>query len=311
MSSMSSDFDTKRRYVEPREFSSKGYYGKRQIFSHNFHPEFKLDGYGQPGMSYGWQYNGQSMNYESAYIIPQPHYADFSPPQLRSFQELQVERSYLINSLQREDFKATELLKKVRHLQESCHDALEGPVHRKLRKQIGHFKNRMCQCTKQEKIILARLGQVTFEIQSKERWSRIENERLQQWNCHGLEQMRLDAICLESMPYNAYPQQWPVQPIYDGYHYGGYSQQIPLYGGAPKWQPPNIRCESNELHELPCDVSNPISSRVRSASMTNLALPTEKVKRLSMPELSMRDSEGGVLNDCHQYVGFYISRPAQ
>jgi hypothetical protein len=268
-----------------------------------------LDGYNQPGMSYGWQYNSQSMNHEFVYSLPPQSYVEFPHPQLRSFHELQVERSYLINSLQREDFKATELLKKIRHLQEGCHDAVEGPVHRKLKKQLGHFKNRMCQCTKQEKTILARLGQVTYEIQSKERWSRIENERLQQWNCPGFEQMSLDTAYPEFSPQTVYPQQWPVQLVYDGYYYGGPSQLMPSCGGTPDWYPPTTRCESNEVHELPCVVRSPISTRVRSASMINLAMPTEKVKRLSMPELFTGDSDGGTSNnDDDRYIGYYVNK---
>jgi hypothetical protein len=313
MYSMSSNFDSKRRNVGPRKFSSQRYYGKQPIISHDFHPGFKLDGYDLSGMSYGWKYNGHSTtNHESAYGFPQPPYADLSAPRIRSFEELQVERSYLISSLQREDSKATDLLKKIRYLQESCHDAMEGSVYRKLKKQLGHFKNRMCQCTKQEKMILARLGQVTYEIQSKERWSRIENERLQQWNCHGLEQMHLDATCPEFVPHNAYSQQWAVQPAYHGSYGGGYSEQIPPYGGVPELHPATIRYQSDELYELPCDVSRPVTTRVRSASMINLTLPKERVKRLSMPELSMGDSEGDASSDDdHRYIGYYISKPAQ
>jgi hypothetical protein len=310
---MSSNFGAKRRNVWPRKCSSKRYYGKRPIISHNFHPSFmNLDGYDRRGMSYGRQYDGQSTNHESDYSFPQTRYADFPRPQLRSFEELQVERSYLINSLQREDFKATELLKKIRYLQEGCLDVMEGPIHRKLKKQLGHFKNRMCQCTKQEKTILARLGQVTYEIQSKERWSRIENERLQQWNCHGFEQMSLDATCPEFTPQCMYPQQWPVQPMSDSGYYGGYSHPMPTYEAGPEWYTPMSRCQSNEVHESPCVVTSPISNRVRLASMTNLAAPMVKVKRLSMPELSTGDSDGDFSNDDdYRYIGYYISKPAQ
>lgn len=313
---MSSNFDSKRRNVGPRKFSSQRYYGKQPIISHDFHSGFKLDGYDLSGMPYGWQCNGHSTtNYESAYGFPQPPYADLWAPWIRSFEELQVERSYLISSLQREDSKATDLLKKIRYLQESCHDAMEGSVHRKLKKQLGHFKNRMCQCTKQEKTILARLGQVTYEIQSKERWNRIENERLQQWNCHGLEQMHLDATCPEFVPHNAYAQQWAVQPTCHDSYGGGYSEQMPLYGDVLELHPPTIRYQSNELHEFPCDVSRPATTRVRSASMINPTLPKERVKRLSMPELSMGDSVEGSVGDAssdddHRYIGYYISKPA-
>ncbi len=309
---MSGNFGSKRRNVWPRKFSSKRYYGKRPIISHDLQPGFNLAGKDRSRMSYGWQFNGQSTNHEPFYCFPQPSYADVPTPQLRSFEELQVERSYLINCLQREDSKATELLKKIRHLQDTSHGATDGSVHRKLKRQLGHFKSRMCQSTKQEKMILARLGQVTYEIQSKERWSRVENERLQQWNCHGFEQMRLDGTCPEFIPYNAYSQQGQTKPAYDGCYYGGYTQPMPSYGGVPEWRTPTTHCELNELHELPCVVNSTPSTRVRSASMDNLALPTEKVKRLSMPELFMEDSKGDdSIGDDHQYIGYYVSKPAK
>ena len=309
---MSSNFVSKRRNVWPRKFSSKRYYGKQPIISHDFHPAFMNSARNdKPGMSYGWQSNGQSMNHESVYNFVQPLHVDFPHSQLRSIGELQVERSYLINSLQQEDFKATELLKKIRHLQEACQDIIEGPVHRKLKKQLGHYKNRMCQCTKQEKAILARLGQVTYEIQSKERWSRIENERLQQWICYGFEQMSLGTACPEFIPQFVYPQQWPAQPISDCSYYGERSHPLPTYEAAPKGYAPTIHCEPTEVHELPCIVTSPISNRVRSASMVNLAAPVEKVKRLSMPELSTGEAGGQVSSDDDdRYIGYYISKPA-
>ena len=117
---MSSNFGSKRRNVRPRKFSSKRYYGKRPIISHDFHPDFRiLTATIDQECLTDWQSNGQSMNHESVYSLPRPSYVDFLHPQLRSFEELQVERSYLINSLQREDLKATELLKKIRHLQDA------------------------------------------------------------------------------------------------------------------------------------------------------------------------------------------------
>jgi hypothetical protein len=310
---MSSNFGSKRRNVRPNKFSSKRYYGKRPIILHDFHPDFmNSDGYDQTGMSYRRQYNNQSMNHESVYSLPQPSHVEFPLPPSRSFDELQVERSYLVNSLQREDLKATELLKKIRHLQDACHDVIEGPLQRKLKKQLGHFKNRMCQCTKQEKTILARLGQVTYEIQSKERWSRIENERLQQWNCPGFERMNINETYPESTPQCAYAQQWPVQPTSDSCSRGGNSHPMPMYEAAPEWYTPTIRCDSTEVHELPRVVISPISNRVRSASMVNLALPTEKVKRLSMPELSTGESNGDASNDDEdRYIGYYVSKPVQ
>jgi hypothetical protein len=193
------------------------------------------------------------------------------------------------------------LLKKIRHIQEACQDVIEGPVERKLKRQLGHYKNRMYQCTKQEKTILARLGEVTYEIQSKERWNRIENERLQQWNCHEFEQVSFDAAYPEFTPQYVYPQQWSAQSILDSRYYAGSSHLLPTHEVALEWYAPTIRCEPTEVHELPCVMTSPISNRVRSASMVNLTLSMEKVKRLSMPELSTEEDD---------YIGHDISKTA-
>ena len=45
------------------------------------------------------------------------YYGDSSQAQPRSFDELQIERSYLLNYLQREDHKATKLLQNISLLQ--------------------------------------------------------------------------------------------------------------------------------------------------------------------------------------------------
>ena len=108
---------------------------------------------------------------------------------------------------------------------------------------------------------------------------------------------------------SCHPQQWPIQPMYDSSYYEGYSHPMPTYEATPEWYAPTIRCESTEVHELPCVVTSPISNRVRSASMVNLALPTEKVKRLSMPELFTGDSNGDASNDDEdRYFAYYVSK---
>lgn len=286
--SMSGNFAVKCRDARPRKYSSTQFYGPRFMSSYRSHPGFiDLDGYSQQEMSYTCHCSDQAISYNPVCGPRQQTQTDSPYTPLRSFDELQTERSYLLNSLQREDYKATELLKKIRDLQEGFQGVVEGPICRNLKKKLGYLKSRMSQCTKQEKMILARLGQVTYEIQSKERWNRIEYERLQRWNCHGLHQMHLDATCPEFTPQNVYSHQWPVQPMCDTRYYREYSQSMPAYGDAPEWRATRYFPEPNEQSGLPCVVSTPTTARFRSASMTNLTAPVEKQKRLSMPELSI------------------------
>jgi len=98
--------------------------------------------------------------------------------QARSLENLITERSYLFNSLQRENAKATDLLGRILTLEAGID--LEGvpKLQRKMRKQLGWLKHRLGETDQQAKAILARLGQLTYEIQSIDRWTQVEQERL-------------------------------------------------------------------------------------------------------------------------------------
>lgn len=250
---------------------------------HEFAPlssrSFNLDDYHQLGMSSACYYDSQVMSYDPIFEPHQAPRVEYRCPPTRSFHELHIERSYLLNALQREDHKATELLKKVRDIQESL-QGIQGQMQRKLKRQLGQTKCAMSQCTKQEKLILSRLGQVTYEIQSKERWIRIEHERLLQLKCDGFQQMRLDASCPEFVP-QIYPYQPPLHIDYFSGNQGGYYHPMPTYAPAPGWLAPEIHLEPCDPTELPCVVSSPISTQIRSNSMVNLAPLVEIKKRLS------------------------------
>ncbi|RDW80697.1 hypothetical protein BP5796_05395 [Coleophoma crateriformis] len=93
----------------------------------------------------------------------------------RAFEELHAERSYLLQILQDHNAKATNLLKQLSHLEEAV--AKNGQARRKTTKQLGWVRSRLRECTQQEKTILARLGEVTHEIQIKDRLAQVESER--------------------------------------------------------------------------------------------------------------------------------------
>ncbi|KAI9052968.1 hypothetical protein LZ554_003239 [Drepanopeziza brunnea f. sp. 'monogermtubi'] len=107
------------------------------------------------------------------------HAASTAEP-FQSFEALHLERTYLLGSLQQQNQDATALLRKIAPLQERPLEEELPCVQRKTRKQIGWLKCRLDQTQKQEQSILARLGQISYEIQAKERWVQIENERRQQ-----------------------------------------------------------------------------------------------------------------------------------
>lgn len=96
----------------------------------------------------------------------------------RSFHDLHAERSYLLATLQHENDKALEILRKVPTLEQGLAQAVtESTVfRRKVKKQIGWLKHRLRETTNQEQRMLARLGQLSHEIQSRERIVSVENE---------------------------------------------------------------------------------------------------------------------------------------
>ncbi|RDL30480.1 uncharacterized protein BP5553_10358 [Venustampulla echinocandica] len=153
------------------------------------------------------------------YFTPQPtsaHHdqqeAPVVPP--RRMQERHAERAYILNSLRRENSKATVLLERI--------SALEGGLHRKApyaerkaNKQLGWLKHRLNETNQQENAMLTRLGQLTSDIQSMEAWLQNENERLQQNKvpdtpfqmCNNMQQLNLDPTSPEFRP-RGYQMQW-------------------------------------------------------------------------------------------------------
>lgn len=111
---------------------------------------------------------------------PPSSYGLFTPPQrLPRLEELYAERSYLLSNLQQENFKATDLLRKVPPLEETLMRGQSSQTRRRARKQIGWLRYRINETTRQERTIMNRLGELAHEIRSKERRSQIESEQRQ------------------------------------------------------------------------------------------------------------------------------------
>jgi hypothetical protein len=141
----------------------------------------------------------------------------------RSSGALHAERSYLLSSLEHENLKAVALLRQISPLEEQLAQAHRGA--RKIKKQIGWLRSRLEEASRQEETILAWLGQLTHEIQIRERWGQIENER-REWQCRmimgvfqGIGGLQLNAATPEFQP------QAPCLP-WSPMHWSAHQQQF-------------------------------------------------------------------------------------
>lgn len=124
----------------------------------------------------------QSYSRHTKYYLYHPMTSNaygFYVPQVqpRRLEELHVERSYLLSSLQQENTKATELLRKLPSLEETLVRSQIPHEKRRARKQIGWLSYRIGETTRQEKTILNRLCQLAQEIQLREKRNQIEIEQ--------------------------------------------------------------------------------------------------------------------------------------
>jgi hypothetical protein len=136
-------------------------------------------------------------------------------PLPRPFDALYTERSYLLDCLQIENRKATELLRSIARLEERLMQNNEPSSERKrVKKRLRWLRHRLDEITRQEKRILRRVGQVTFEIQMRERYAQIEPESRQREvelykGFHGMQQIPLHA---ESPVFQPQGYQMPYTP---------------------------------------------------------------------------------------------------
>ncbi|KAI9875167.1 MAG: hypothetical protein M1830_008807 [Pleopsidium flavum] len=87
------------------------------------------------------------------------------------FTELQLERNYLLDSLQKADEQATRLVRLLAHSRAKLY---QSPVHDRSishsKRQCNKFKQRLRECENEEKAVLNNLGRVSWQIQATERW---------------------------------------------------------------------------------------------------------------------------------------------
>ncbi|KAK0620316.1 hypothetical protein B0T14DRAFT_228495 [Immersiella caudata] len=111
------------------------------------------------------------------------HIAPFtpiSPPptaQTTSLDDLHNERTYLLQNLQRQGERATRLLERYAALEAkvsgsaSSNGTVTKPTSsRKTRKELATLKGRLVESSRQEQLMLLRLGEIWLEVRNRERW---------------------------------------------------------------------------------------------------------------------------------------------
>ncbi|VTT57625.1 unnamed protein product [Fusarium fujikuroi] len=95
----------------------------------------------------------------------------FSP---RPFEDLYIDRAYLISCLQQQACRATDLMTQYGALEVQLRNlVLVGDKGRRtLRKQLALLKSKANQAAEQEKAIFSRLGELLVEIRSRETWAK-------------------------------------------------------------------------------------------------------------------------------------------
>jgi hypothetical protein len=167
------------------------------------------------------------------FVIPEP--------QPRTFEELHTERVYLLACLQQENEKATQLLKRILPLEEILVLAQVSHERKEAKKTLGWLRYRIKETTLQEKAILARLGQLSYEIQSRERWTQVESERQQQSQyakdglSQGMQNLQLNTRWTEFQPrkYDSMPHATSVPQQYHRCEANTSQPSIQSYASEP------------------------------------------------------------------------------
>ena len=136
----------------------------------------------------------------------------------RSPSELQVESSYLLNTLLVVNQKVNELLRCIPPLEQLLLSNSSSKEKRKSRKQLGWVRCRLGEASRQEQTIHQRLGQLTWEIQQRQRVIFLEEERRNYAQHY---------FGLSSSSHKSYSQLDPTAPAF-----------LPLTGRKQVWEAP-------------------------------------------------------------------------
>lgn len=95
----------------------------------------------------------------------------------RSVLDIQIEYTYIQSNLAIASTKANDLLRQIPMLEQSLTRHTSSREVRKNKKQLGWVKSRLAEATRQEQILLQRLGHVAWEIQQRQRQLLLDEER--------------------------------------------------------------------------------------------------------------------------------------
>jgi hypothetical protein len=214
-----------------------------------------------------WQssYSGQAR-----YGIPR------SAPHPESVAELYAEREHLLNCLQHEDRTAADLLDKILASEEVLLQSSVYYQRKAAKKKLGWLRYNMMETNHQERAILARIGHLQYEMQSRERRAWVKNARweFQHQSSQGIQNMQH----YESQ-YRAFSTP--------------HTHWVPLPGyGFQQYHPPIAEGASG----LPAETHTQVDSAITSE---DLAKATENVDGETAPEIprssTMEDAELDIL----------------
>lgn len=213
--------------------------------------------------------------------------SDGLPSPTQPYPELQAEYTYLLNTLSVENHKATILLLRIPALEHFLLGDGAASLKRKTRKQLGWLKHRFEEASRQERIILLRLGQLTWELQQMERLRNLEEKRrvLRQvsWNpakfnptvpefCPQMDQLPQHTWHASGVQWQNVQWQQPYTPVSEEYTHG--------------WSPMNAR--ENQQEAIPRDIAPElgiysIDNATEASGQTDEVSETNSSKRKTAP----------------------------
>ncbi|KAF6801180.1 hypothetical protein CSOJ01_11955 [Colletotrichum sojae] len=103
-----------------------------------------------------------------------PVWSVFTSP--GSFEQLYNERAYLAASLRSQGERSIDLMRRLSTMQDKIDHGLPPDERRKSRKKAALLKSKISEATAQEKAIMLRLGDISQELNIRERWMQVQHE---------------------------------------------------------------------------------------------------------------------------------------
>ncbi|KAM3076237.1 hypothetical protein ACMFMF_005572 [Clarireedia jacksonii] len=156
------------------------------------------------------------------------------------------ERHYLLLALHRENLRTNSLARRIPALETTLATATHQKIRRNAKKQLSWICSRLNESTRQEGIILSRLGQLSLEEATHRYWAQVEHERRLSQQMINY-QASLYEQQLRIMTWNLQnTERSPTTPEVQPAEYPFLRQDTPLHGDAPVWLPVNFEFSRRE-----------------------------------------------------------------